>query len=56
MDKVIARIWACIEILEQKFAAIDDRVAVLEEITIDHEGRLEDIEEGAEEDAYLDGD
>lgn len=56
MDDTIARLWAYIEILEMKFATIDDRVAVLEEITADHEGRLEDIEEGAEEDSYLKGD
>ena len=53
MADVIARILAYIEILEQKWTALEDRVAVLEDITIDHEGRLEDLENGADEDRYL---
>ena len=49
MDSLIARLIAEIEILEMKWAALEDRVAVMEEITTDHESRLEDLEEWQDE-------
>ena len=47
------RIFVRLEKIEQLWTALEDRVSFLETITIDHEGRLEDLEEGIEEDSYL---
>lgn len=45
MDSLIARILAEIEILEQKWTALEDRVDVLEEVTCVNRNRIEDLEE-----------
>jgi hypothetical protein len=53
MGNHLKRVFARLEQIEHLWTALEDRVGVLEEITIEHEGRLEDLEEGAEEDQYL---
>jgi hypothetical protein len=49
---LLARIHA----LEVNLTALDDRIRVLEEQTVHHESRLDDLENGGEVDAYLSGD
>ena len=51
MDKLhrVADLLRRMRALEQKLDRIDDRVSVLEERTIDHDLRLEDIEKQDDE-------
>lgn len=47
---LLARIHA----LEVNLIAMDDRIKVLEDRTINHESRLDDLETKQDNDAYLD--
>lgn len=46
---------ARIKALETANKNLEDRVAVLEDLTCDHESRLEDLEEKADGDDWIDG-
>ena len=45
----VERLKARFESMEMRWAALEDRVAVIEENTINHENRLQDLEEDDDE-------
>ena len=45
MENKLTILLAKVESLEKRVRAVEDRVNILDTITIDHESRLEDLEE-----------
>lgn len=52
----LSNLSARLAALEAMFVSLDDRVRAVEEQSVDHENRLEDLESKRDKDAYIESD
>ena len=50
LDNQLSLLLAKLEVLDNRVRLVEERVNILDTITIDHESRLEDLEEEEDED------
>ena len=46
---LLVTLYARLKVMDEKLSALEGRVAVLDDITIDHESRLQELEEADDE-------